>query len=298
MKSVTFASGSKQVKLGDNIFTRCYELTDVTLHAGIDCIGKGMFLDCIMLERVEIPQGAESIGERAFASCSRLTDVVIPDSVTTIGTAAFSKCPLTDIYFTGTEAQWNSITKLGDTVSAVSKATIHYNYIPPRPDTGGNGSNGTSSSSSSSAGNTGKKDGKTWEPVTPDELKRYACMGKEEVHYIQPKDNACQIVIENAMQGPLCFEAFEALLGDYTIGRTYNIYEPSDISYSMEEKIQFTIEIPSAIYKDDREYKMICVTEGGLPVMYDDLDTDPETVTIKTDKFYAYALVYRRKQNR
>ncbi len=298
MKSVTFASGSKQVKLGDNIFTRCYELTDVTLHAGIDCIGKGMFLDCIMLERVEIPQGAESIGERAFASCSRLTDVVIPDSVTTIGTAAFSKCPLTDIYFTGTEAQWNSITKLGDTVSAVSKATIHYNYIPPRPDTGGNGSNGTSSSSSSSAGNTGKKGGKTWEPVTPDELKRYACMGKEEVHYIQPKDNACQIVIENAMQGPLCFEAFEALLGDYTIGRTYNIYEPSDISYSMEEKIQFTIEIPSAIYKDDREYKMICVTEGGLPVMYDDLDTDPETVTIKTDKFYAYALVYRQKQNR
>lgn len=298
MKSVTFASGSKQVKLGDNIFTRCYELTDVTLHAGIDCIGKGMFLDCIMLERVEIPQGAESIGERAFASCSRLTDVVIPDSVTTIGTAAFSKCPLTDIYFTGTEAQWNSITKLGDTVSAVSKATIHYNYIPPRPDTGGNGSNGTSSSSSSSAGNTGKKDGKTWEPATPDELKRYACMGKEEVHYIQPKDNACQIVIENAMQGPLCFEAFEALLGDYTIGRTYNIYEPSDISYSMEEKIQFTIEIPSAIYKDDREYKMICVTEGGLPVMYDDLDTDPETVTIKTDKFYAYALVYRQKQNR
>lgn len=298
MKSVTFASGSKQVKLGDNIFTRCYELTDVTLHAGIDCIGKGMFLDCIMLERVEIPQGAESIGERAFASCSRLTDVVIPDSVTTIGTAAFSKCPLTDIYFTGTEAQWNSITKLGDTVSAVSKATIHYNYIPPRPDTGGNGSNGTSSSSSSSAGNTGKKDGKTWEPATSDEIKRYACMGKEEVHYIQPKDNACQIVIENAMQGPLCFEAFEALLGDYTIGRTYNIYEPSDISYSMEEKIQFTIEIPSAIYKDDREYKMICVTEGGLPVMYDDLDTDPETVTIKTDKFYAYALVYRQKQNR
>ena len=293
MKSVTFASGSKQVKLGDNIFTRCYELTDVTLHAGIDCIGKGMFLDCIMLERVEIPQGAESIGERAFASCSRFTDVVIPDSVTTIGTAAFSKCPLTDIYFTGTEAQWNSITKLGDTVSAVSKATIHYNYIPPRPDTGGNGSNGTSSSSSSSAGNTGKKDGKTWEPVTPDELKRYACMGKEEVHYIQPKDNACQIVIENAMQGPLCFEAFEALLGDYTIGRTYNIYEPSDISYSMEEKIQFTIEIPSAIYKDDREYKMICVTEGGAPVIYSDLDSSPETITIKTNKFYAYALIYK-----
>lgn len=38
---------------------------------------------------------------------------------------------------------------------------------------------------------------------------------------------------------------------------------------------------------------MICVTEGGQPFIYNDLDKDPETVTIKTNKFYAYALIYR-----
>ena len=299
MRNAAFAAGSRQVKLGDNIFTRCYYLMSVTLPKNIDRIGTEMFQNCTMLAGVEIPQGAESIGERAFASCSGLTVVVIPDSVTTIGTAAFSACRLTDIYFTGTEAQWNAITKLGDTASAVTKATIHYNYVPAGPDIGGSGSNTGSggSGTSSSAGNTGKKDRKTWEPSTPDEIKRYACMGKEEVQYAQSKDNPCQIVIENAMQGPICFKSFEAVLGDYTIGRTYNIYEPSDIAYSMDEEIQFTIEIPSAIYQEDREYRMICVTEGGLPIIYEDTDTDPETVTIKTDKFYAYALVYRQKQN-
>ncbi len=139
LKSVTFAPGSKQVKLGDNMFTQCYYLMSVTLPKSIDCIGEGMFQNCLMLSGVEIPQGTESIGGSAFASCSRLTTVIIPESVTTIGIAAFASCALTDIYFTGTEAQWSSINKLGDTSSAVSKVTIHYNYTPPDgPDSGDN----------------------------------------------------------------------------------------------------------------------------------------------------------------
>lgn len=134
MTSAIFAAGSKQVKLGDNLFTQCYKLMDVTLPQSIDRISKQMFINCLMLSRVEIPQGAEIIEESAFASCSRLTTVVIPDSVTSIGTSAFSACPLlADIYFTGTEAQWNNISKSVDTATAVSKATIHYNYVPEQP---------------------------------------------------------------------------------------------------------------------------------------------------------------------
>ena len=133
LTSATFAAGSKQVKLGDNLFTQCYELMDVKLPQSIDRISNGMFQNCLLLSRVEIPQGTEIIEESAFASCSRLTTVVIPDSITSIGTAAFSACPLADIYFTGTEAQWNSIRKIGDTAGTVSKATIHYNYVPEQP---------------------------------------------------------------------------------------------------------------------------------------------------------------------
>lgn len=353
--------------MGDNMFTQCYELTNVTLPLNIDHIGEGMFQNCLMLARVEIPQGAESIGGLAFASCSSLTTVVIPDSVTTIGIAAFANSALTDIYFTGTEAQWNSISKIGDTASAVSEVTKHYNYVPapgPSPDDdnddtpgddnsgedipGGDNDNnpggdipgsddsnpdntpggenpGDNSGNASggnrpgsSAGNNSGSDSdsfesdsaassainsgiqavvETWKPTTPDEMKRYACMGKDVVRYTQAGDNAYPIDIKNAMQGPMCFQSFETVLGDYTIGRTYNIYAISNTTYSTDKEVQFSIKIPSDIYRADREYKMICVTKGGQPIVYNDLDSDPETVTVKTNKFYAYALIYRQKQS-
>lgn len=181
MTRATFAPGSKQVKLGDNMFTQCYYLMSVTLPQNIDCIGEGMFQNCLMLAGVEIPQGAESIGAHAFSSCSSLTTVIIPDSVTTIGTAAFASSALTDIYFTGTEAQWNSISKIGDTASIVSKAAIHYNYTPvtsPDPDDGddndnnnddnaengdhtGNGDGSGNGNDTGSGGNTGNGEGQT-----------------------------------------------------------------------------------------------------------------------------------------
>ena len=137
MTSATFAPGSRQVKMGDNMFTQCYNLMGVTLPQNIDRISDEMFQNCLMLPGVEIPQGAESIGMSAFASCSGFSVVLIPDSVTTIGMAAFSACPLKDIYFTGSEAQWNSIGKSGDIIPVLSKATMHYNYVPPvNPDPG------------------------------------------------------------------------------------------------------------------------------------------------------------------
>lgn len=407
MMNATFAKGGKQVKMGDNIFTRCYKLLGVTLPVSIDRIGAGMFQNCLLLPGVEIPQGAESIGASAFASCSGFTTVVIPDSVTSIGTAAFSACPLRDIYFTGSEVQWSSIGKIGDTALAVSKATMHYNYTaaPGQKPEGGNGGNGNtdspgngstsnpgngntsspgngntnspgngntstpgngnttngSSNNNTNAGNgspsspgggtntnggpgnsanggnnadgshnnsntpgngnnfgTNTNDHKgygsdqagsfgaasiiesgikavveTWKPASPDERRRYACLGKENIRYTSAKDNAYQVTIENAMQGPMCFQSFEAVLGDYTIGRTYNIYPPSGTAYSMDEKVEITLKIPAAVYKKNREYKMICVTKGGQPFIYNDLDSDPTTITIETNKFYAYALIYR-----
>lgn len=145
MTSATFAPGSRQVKMGDNLFMQCYYLMHVTLPQNIDCISEGMFQNCLMLAGVEIPQGAESIGTSAFASCSGFTTVVIPDSVTTIGISAFASSSLKDIYYTGTEAQWKVINKMGDTAAAVSQATIHYNYTPdekPGPGDSDNNNNG------------------------------------------------------------------------------------------------------------------------------------------------------------
>lgn len=138
LTQAVFASGGGQVRMGDNLFSRCRSLAQVTLPSSIDRIGVGMFTNCAALSAVAIPQGAVSIREQAFASCTRLKSVTIPDSVTEIGFGAFASCGVTDIYFGGSEAQWQSVSKLGDSNTALEKMTIHYNSnIPePNPDPG------------------------------------------------------------------------------------------------------------------------------------------------------------------
>lgn len=44
---------------------------------------------------------------------------------------------------------------------------------------------------------------------------------------------------------------------------------------------------------DNREFRMICVTEKGVPVILKDLDSNPENITFATDTYYAFALVYK-----
>ena len=70
-----------------------------------------------------------SIGSYAFEGCTSLASVTIGDSVTTIGEYAFYECTgLTDVYYTGTEEQWNAIS-IGAVNTALTNATIHYNYV-------------------------------------------------------------------------------------------------------------------------------------------------------------------------
>lgn len=155
-------------------------------------------------------------------------------------------------------------------------------------------SNSSSDSSSSSSENSGSSESvKQWEPVTPDEIKRYAVYSREKVVYTADAANAYAVVINNAMQGSLCFDSFEAVLGDYTIGRTYNIIPSGKTVYRMDSKARITLNIPKSLQAEGRDYKMICVTENGQPVMLDDLDSNPSTITFETDTYYAFALVYR-----
>ncbi|MCI8415973.1 MAG: leucine-rich repeat protein [Lachnospiraceae bacterium] len=135
LTQVTFASSDKCVQLGDNVFTECWMLMSITLPKNADRMGEGMFQNCLLLTSLNIPQGADSIGGWAFASCSALTQVGIPNSVKQIGIAAFSDCRnLKDIYFSGSETEWNSIQKLGDVSSALSNVTIHYHaQLPETP---------------------------------------------------------------------------------------------------------------------------------------------------------------------
>lgn len=66
---------------------------------------------------------------------NELDSITIPEGVTTIGNYAFCACTdLTNVYYTGSEEQWNTI-EIGDENNELFAATIHYNSrMPGQPD--------------------------------------------------------------------------------------------------------------------------------------------------------------------
>ena len=105
-----------------------YTIVSAYISSDVTSIGSCAFIGCSSLESITIPDSVTTIVDGAFLACSSLTSITIPDSVTTIGDSAFAYCTsLTDVYYTGTEEQWNNIT-IDDYNSDLTNATIHFNY--------------------------------------------------------------------------------------------------------------------------------------------------------------------------
>ncbi len=110
----------------NNIFACCSSLSNVIISEGVTNINNSMFYFCESLGNITIPTSVTSIDSNAFNNCSNLKSIIIPSSVTNIGTYAFYKCPaLTDVYFGGTQEQWNEIF-VGDGNEYLTNATIHF----------------------------------------------------------------------------------------------------------------------------------------------------------------------------
>ena len=131
LTSVTI--GSNVTSIGDNAFLGCKGLVEINYNAKAaecteDSFGSGdglkvtfgdsveripdyIFQDCPGLTSVTIGSSATTIGHYAFNRCTGLTSIKIPESMTNIGYMAFSGCmSLADVYYGGSERQWNAIT--------------------------------------------------------------------------------------------------------------------------------------------------------------------------------------------
>ena len=108
-------------------FPHCTELTSVTIPESVASIGESAFMDCSALTSITIPDSITSIGASAFRDCSSLTSITIPESVRSIEEYTFHFCNnLTDVYYGGTEAQWNEISISSVANSCLTDATIHF----------------------------------------------------------------------------------------------------------------------------------------------------------------------------
>ncbi len=132
--SITASEGNKKYRSDGNCII---ETESKALIAGcnnsvipddgsVTSIGSEAFYWCNSLTSVTIPDGVTSVNDYAFSCCKSLTSVTIPDSVNLLSYGAFDNCDqLTSIIYTGTKAQWISITMYYSWDDYTGEYTIH-----------------------------------------------------------------------------------------------------------------------------------------------------------------------------
>lgn len=111
------------VKIGDNAFMHCKDVTSMSLPETIQEIGSKSFYDCVLMSNVNTPKNLETIGASAFQYCTNLKEFDITSSVKNIGNSAFAECKsLTEAILPGTLKTLG--TGVFSNCTAVTTATI------------------------------------------------------------------------------------------------------------------------------------------------------------------------------
>ena len=112
--------------IGKQAFSGSMWFESIVLPEGVTSIEEGAFWGK-PLESITLPEGVTRVGIAAFMYCEYLKSIMLPKSLTSIDTEAFYNCNnLTDVYYAGSEEEWNSIV-IGSDNDSLSQATIHYN---------------------------------------------------------------------------------------------------------------------------------------------------------------------------
>ena len=149
LKKATLSSGITSTSSG--MFRSCTQLSSVSLPKGLTTIEYHSFIGCSSLKSIDLPDTVKTINSYAFCR-SGLESVTIPSGVTAIAYATFKECfdlksvnlpatiksinieafkgcsSLTDVYYSGTEAQWSKIAVSdgGSLGSVFGNAKIHF----------------------------------------------------------------------------------------------------------------------------------------------------------------------------
>lgn len=98
-----------------------------------------------------------------------------------------------------------------------------------------------------------------------------------------------------AVQGDACMAAFNSVLEDFTLARTYNITFTkyyNNLLEKLEEPAPLVFQIPRELQLPGRVFRMINVYKGQ-PAVLEDTDDSDATITFSGQNAGAYALVYK-----
>lgn len=120
-------SVSGQTSIGDAVFMGCTNLERIDFLDNVTSMGERVFQGCTGLRNISLPPGVESIGRRMFAGCSNLRQIRFSSGVASIGDNAFLECDsLNDVYYIGTQQEWENIQIDTEGNENLARASIHY----------------------------------------------------------------------------------------------------------------------------------------------------------------------------
>ena len=133
MESIVISENIETI--GKLAFSSCYLLESVTFaeNSSLDTVCEFAFSNCGNLKDLKFPEGITTIMYRAF-EWSGIERIYIPQSILFVDSYAAQESSLTDVYYAGTESQWNEILSEDndnfyyyDDYSEFDNVDIHYN---------------------------------------------------------------------------------------------------------------------------------------------------------------------------
>lgn len=304
--------------IGDYAFYFCNRFVgELTIPDGVTSIGKYAFASCGGFKgNLVLGDSLTTIGDRAFWRCYNLTGIVeMPMTLIDISQGAFEECnalkgmtffgdTLPDMSFLGL---FRENFEVNYPVNAkgwedVIKAVNHLTWIP--------------------VGEVIEEPGVDVETDEDVEVEVDIPMTEEEhttfvEAVVTPEEKAAmeagaeavvKLAVANA-ENTLA-EADSQKLEQLITEAAYTVGSYLDITLSMQvgglEKrmvtetavpVEIVIAVPEGLRQTDNVFSVIRIHDGEVSVLKD-LDENPDTVTIQTDRFSSYTLVYKEAQTR
>ena len=108
--------------IGEEAFSGCDYLTDITLGENVKTLGDKAFYTCDALERVEIPSTVTDIGEKTFYSCPALKEAIIRAGTVKAGT--FYNCQALTTLVISDNATLDASFTVGNTYAKETLETV------------------------------------------------------------------------------------------------------------------------------------------------------------------------------
>ena len=122
-------SGYPVTKIAAEAFYQsdCHEILEkVELPDTITNIGKYAFAKCDKLQSIKIPQKVVTLYDSTFSYCFSLRSLFIYNTLENIGEYVFDVCPLENIYYSGSEEEYNNIFVASNN-AGLKSANVFYN---------------------------------------------------------------------------------------------------------------------------------------------------------------------------